>query len=1149
MNTQNRGSALWRLLLNVCVCAASVALWQSPRLCQAQELAATLTGTVTDPTGAVVSGANITIHSTDTNTDIRTVVSDSSGSYSAPHIPAGNYSIIVKQPGFRTFSAPSVVLNVAQVRTLDVHLETGEVSQTVTVQETTTPVDTSNAAQAGTITGSQVRELELSNRNFEQLVLLQPGVATTLPDQVGFGLSNNTSISVNGARPNANNWTVDGADINDSGSNATLLNVPSIDAIQEFTLERSSYDAQFGRSGGGQILVATKAGTSEFHGDAYEFVRNDDFNANNELLNAQGVGRSVERYNDYGFTVGGPLYIPKVYNKDKSKTFFFWSEEWRKESTPSETTVNTPTAAELAGTFNGAIPVAPAGCVTTNGGTSTINPSCYSKNAAAYLNNIYAKYPGANGGDALAVGTSQLNNFRQDLVRGDENITDKLHFYVRLIQDTIPQNEPLGLWSGGDYPGVANTALSVPGKNAVGNLTWTISPKMVNELEYFYSYGGINATATGLDNSPAFLSQLTGVTAYTDPYGRAPAITFADGAITGVGAGNSPYFERNIDQSVFDNFSVTQGNHTIRAGASLQMLRKTENGPVGPASFTFDNNNGNPDFANFVLGQASNYTQQSVDTIPDLHYSSVEAYVQDDWKVNSHFSLNLGLRWSYFPSPNDVNNTLNNFDPLLYNPAAAPSIINSSSGYGVFAPGTLNAGNYVNGLIFPTGTACNNAKAISSSSICSPYGSLINPNSNNNFAPRFGFAWDPIGDGKSSIRGGYGIFYDRPSNGLWEQNAFTNPPRVQTANIYNATTENLNLFDDPLAGASGAPTGPARLIASGSPTFKASSYQDFNFSIEREILKGSKLEVAYVGTLGRHLVGDINLNQPTLAARSANPTAPELAVVPYVGYGTITSRDPIFNSNYNSLQVSFNRQMANNLSLGVAYTWSKSLTDNFEERGFAPQNSYNLAGSYGPAELNTPQVFIANFIYNLPGFKGQRSFVRTTLGGWELSGIVTAESGQSLTITQSTDPFKCSTSPCPAGTYPGGIGLIASGSTAAIQPDAVAAITYPKTASQWFSTSSFATAVGHFGNSGVGSVLGPGQQIWNLALLKNTSFKERFNFQLRLEAFNAFNHTSPASYTGLGSPGIGTSVTGANFGQVLAVHDPRNVQIGAKFYF
>ncbi|MBE7157260.1 MAG: TonB-dependent receptor, partial [Rhodospirillales bacterium] len=972
------------------LCAVVLLLVGSPFLpgLRAQQLSATLTGTITDPSGAAVAGATLTIHSNATGNDLPTVTADNGGHYSVTNLPPGTYNITVKQPGFETYSAPNVVLNVAQVRTLDAKLTTGQVNQTITVQESSTPVETSTAEQAGTITGTQVRELELNNRNFQQLVLLQPGVSATLPDQIGFGLSNSTSISVNGARANANNWTVDGADINDSGSNGTLLNVPSIDAIQEFTLERSTYDAAYGRSGGGQVLVATKSGTNEYHGDAYEFVRNDFFNANNELLNAQGADRPVERYNDFGFTVGGPLMIPKVYNRNRNKTFFFWSEEWRKESTPAETTVNTPTAQELAGTFPGAIPVAPAGCVTAAGGTSTINPACYSRNATAYLNNIFSVYPGANGGNTLAVGTSQLNNFRQDLVRGDENFTDKLHFYVRLIQDTIPQNMPFGLFSSTNYPGVANTALSVPGKNAVGNLTYTITPKIVNELEYAYSFGGIDANATGTANDPAFASQLTGITAYPDPYGRTPALTFASGAITGPTSASSPYFERNIDQNVFDNLSIILGNHTLRTGYSAMFMRKTENGPVGPAAFTFNNANGDPEFANFLLGQAFNYTQQSQDTIPNLHYTSQEAYIQDDWKVSSKFTLNLGLRWSFFPTPTDVNNTLNNFVPSLYNPALAPTIVTNASGAGAFAPGAVNAGNYVNGLIFPNGTACNNAKALNSAAVCSPYGSLVNPNRYNNLGPRIGFAWDPIGDGKTAIRGGYGMFYDRPANGLWEQNAFTNPPRVQTATIFNNTTETLNLFDDPLGGAAGAPTGPGHLIASGDPQFKASYYQDFNFSIQREIFKGSRLEVAYVGTLGRHLVGDFNLNQPTLATRQANPTAPEQALVPYPGYDVILTRDPVFNSNYNSLQVTFNRQMSHNLSVGLAYTWSKFLTNNFEERGFSPQNSYDFANSYGPSQLNTPHVFTANFVYNLPGLSSNNRLIHYALGGWEVSGIV-----------------------------------------------------------------------------------------------------------------------------------------------------------------
>jgi hypothetical protein len=319
----------------------------------AQEIFATLAGSVTDSSGAIVPNATVTVHNNETNTDVRTLTTDGSGNFTVTNLAAGNYTVIVKSPGFSTYTANNVILNVAQKRPLEVQLQPGLVTENITVSETSTPVQTTSAAQAETITGTQIRELQLNNRNFEQLVTLQPGVISGLPDVVNFGISNTSTVVVNGARSSANNWTVDGADVNDSGSNTTLLNVPSVDAIQEFTLQRSTYDAQYGRSGGGQVVVATKSGTSVYHGDLYEFVRNDFFNANDFFANSVGSPRAPERYNDYGFTLGGPLFIPKVYKKSDSKTFFFWSEEWRKTTQPSTDVATVPTSQQLTGSFPG----------------------------------------------------------------------------------------------------------------------------------------------------------------------------------------------------------------------------------------------------------------------------------------------------------------------------------------------------------------------------------------------------------------------------------------------------------------------------------------------------------------------------------------------------------------------------------------------------------------------------------------------------------------------------------------------------------------------------------------------------------------------------------------------------------------------------
>src|SRR5580692_11704612 len=787
----------------------------------AQELAATLTGTVTDASGAVVANATVSVHNDDTGVDERQVPTSNTGSFNITNLPAGRYTVTVKNSGFQTYLAKGVILNTAEKHTLDVQLATVKAAETIEGTAENTPIQTTTAEQSGTVTVDQLRDLALNNRNFEQLVLLQPGVANQLGDEPGFGLSSNTSIAINGARMGANNWTVDGADINDSGSNGTLLNTPSIDAIREFTLERSNYDASFGRSGGGQVVVSTKSGTNQIHGSAYEFNRNNYYNANS-FENRQAIDTAIaggatpaaayaanqvpiERYNDWGFTIGGPLEIPKLYMPAKNKTFFFWSEEWRHSSLPGSTEIPVPTTQQLAGIFTTPINDAPAGCVTASGGTYTISPTCYSQNAAAYLNAFMVTNPPNSGTNQLVESYSSLNNFRQDIIRLDQNVGDKVRLFGRYMEDSVPENFPFGLWGTPNYPGTDAISLNAPGRNLVFNATASISPKVVNEIEFADSWGAINAALSGFANSPAFTSQLTGKTAYQDPYGRAPNVTIS--GYTGLTNGNGPYFERNVDKNLFDNLSIQQGNHTFRVGLTAMWMTKTENATSGEATFNFGSSvNGNDPFANFLLGQADSYSQPNKDTIPDLHYTNFEFYVQDDWKVTRRLTVNLGVRYSYFPSPTDSNHTLLNFDPLAYNPANAPTIVTSPGApNGQFAAGG-NAATYANGLIFPTGATCSAATAITPTATCSPYGARVNPSSNNNWGPRFGLAYDPFGNGKWSIRAGYGLFYDRTLNGIWEQNAFGDPPLVQTTSVTNNGTSTLNLFDNYQVGA--APPAP-----------------------------------------------------------------------------------------------------------------------------------------------------------------------------------------------------------------------------------------------------------------------------------------------------------------------------------------------------
>ncbi len=1185
LTRENRGAMEAHSSLFLAVCLIILSLSATAL---GQELAATLTGTVTDSSQAVVAGAAVLVHNEDKGTDIRSVTTTDTGNFNITNLPAGRYTVTVKSNGFETYMAKDVILNVAEKHTLDVQLQTGKASVTVEVTAENTPIQTTTAEESGTVTGEQVRGLALNNRNFEQLVLLQPGVSNQLGDEPGFGLSSNTVISINGAREGANNWTVDGADINDSGSNGTLLNTPSIDAIQEFTLERSNYDASFGRSGGGQIVVATRSGTNQFHGSAYEFNRNNYYNANN-FENRQAIdtaiaggatpaaayaanGTPIERYNDWGFTIGGPLEIPKLYHPVKDKTFFFWSEEWRHSSLPGSTEISVPTTAQLGGVFTAAqiqtgqtspVPVAPAGCVTTAGTganeTWTINPTCYSQNSAAYLKAFIAPNPANVGTNLLNESYTALNNFHQDIVRLDQNVGDKVRLFGRYMQDSVPENFPFGLWGTANYPGADAISLNAPGRNLVVNATVNISPRVVNEIEFADSWGAINAALSGYENSSSFTSQLTGKTAYQDPYGRAPNAEIA--GYTGLSNGNGPYFERNIDKNIFDNLSIQHGNHTIRAGVTAMWMTKTENATSGFATFTFTSGvNGNDPFANFLLGQADSYSQPSKDTIPHLDYKNFEFYVQDDWKVTRRLTLNLGIRYSYFPSPSDSNHTLVNFDPALYNANNAPTIVTSTGApSGNFASG--NAATYANGLIFPTGATCSAAQAIAPLAACSPYGGLVNPNSNNNWGPRLGLAYDPFGDGKWALRAGYGVFYDRSLNGIWEQNAFSDPPLVQTTTVTNNGTSSLNLFDNYQVGAAApAPLGPSALTTTGAgglyqpPVFKVPSYQDYNVSVQHEVMRNTVMEVGYVGTKGTHLLGDIDINQPTVATRVANPGVGINAIAPYIGYGGITSRAPVFTSNYNSLQASLNRRMSHGLELGVAYTWSKLLTTNPLDRALLAYDTYDLKQSYGLSTLNTPQILVLSYVYQLP-YKQQHGAAGWVLGGWELAGIVNFQSGQSQIITQDNDPWSlvtttnstlactisATTTTCPL--YPGGIGLPSGAGNQGIRADRVggASTSGPKTVNEYFNTAAFTDAVGHFGSAAPGVVLGPGFQRWDTSLYKTVKFGERASLQLRLETFNTFNHGSPNS--------IQTNVDSSSFGQVNGYHIPRQMQIGAKINF
>jgi hypothetical protein len=1130
------GGTLLGLLLAICMFY--------PLGARAQVLTATLSGVVTDSSGAVIPNATITVTEDGVAGVSRTVHSDATGNYSITNLAAGTYTVTITAAGFEGFKAQHVVLNVAQKRGLNAVLKVGSASTTVTVNASAVAVNTQSAAEAGTLTGKQIHELELAGRNFQELVTLQPGVVNQMGDETSAG---NTAMSVNGARTSANNWTIDGADINDTGSNTTVTNSPNVDAIQEFTLERGTYDAGYGRSGGGQVLVQTKAGTSQFHGDAYEYVRNtildanEWFNKRSQIENGLPNKNPVNHHNVYGFTIGGPVFIPRLYNTSRKRTYFFWAEEWRKTSTPGGDTMPAASKAELQGIVPGDFTNAPANCTTYDPASNTtkISPQCYSSNSKVYLTNVFDKYP-ANDGGNYTFSYSALNNYRDDIVRVDEYFTKKLHFFARYLNDTMPSDDPEGLWAGSNYPSLADTSYNSPGKNVVANLTWTISPKAVNEFEFAWSQGTIaaNIKPGQFAISPQINSELTNQWT-PDPYGKVPAISII--GVTGFNPGSSPYKERNLDRTFFDNLSLSLGKQTIRTGFQLQQMVKTENAVNGDPSFSFNS------WGDFLVGNVASFTQTLPDIVPDLHFANLEAYIQDDWNITRRLTLNLGVRWSRFPSPMGVNNTLSNFDPAYFSPLFAPQIDGgdaaTDSNAGNFIPGqsingyALIPATYTNGLIFPKGAACARAQSIAPLSSCSPYNRYVNPNYNANFAPRLGFSYDVRGNGKTVIRGGLGIFYDRLLDGIWEQNAFNNPPLAQKVTILNGSFDNIK------GGSNFINYGPNNITATGTPAFKVPNYANFNVSVQHMLLPNTVVEVAYVGNLARHLLGEVDLNQPTVAARETAPTNASVNYIrPYRGYAAIVSRVPIFTNNYNSLQISVNHQ-SHGLQLGMAYTYSKDMTTNSSDRSNVATDTYDLSLDYGPSTYNTPQIFTADYVYDLPFFRGQHGLKGRVLGGWEVSGITSFTSGSSISLIQPLGPWD-------QNGLNTGLGMGAAG--IAPRPDQIAPVHMYKRVGEWFSTSSFATAVNHFGSERSGSMLGPGYDNWDLAAVKNIKLFDGDSFQLRGEFFNAFNHESFGSPGSVGSSnfdGVDVGTQDPSFGQVISGHSPRRIQLAAKFYF
>jgi hypothetical protein len=1182
---------------------------------RAQETTGAINGTVKDASGSAIKGATVTVTDEEKKVVARTVTTSDEGTYSVPSLFVGNYTVAVEAPNFKKAVQTGVKLDVNARRTLDFALEVGNISEVVTVEADPVTVELSTATASTVISGDQVRELQINNRNFMSLVTLAPGVTNDLDDLVFTGTNNPETqvvnralISVNGGRSTQNTFTVDGADVTDRGANLTIQAYPNVDSIGEFKVLRSLYPAESGRSGGGQINVVTRSGGERFHGSAFEFVRNERLNANDFQTNrtptlAASLGRDSNgrikrrpfRYNNYGFTIGGPVYAPNFGEgsgpmaRRLSKTFFFFSEEQRRDiryPTLSTTAAGTavPTTAMKQGIFP--IPICLSATSSTActsvlpAGTPLASVARVSSVAQQYVNLIWSKIPDPTNPAALALDFPTRNEakFRQEIVRLDHTFTTRLNAFYRYEHDKIPTIDADGSIGGrSNLPFVNQMISDSPGRTHTAQMTYTLTPRVLIEGRFTYGFGSIFTHTTGL------LAKSVSPIAVNLPFTSVRDVVPVVG-ISGFASltGFSNYVDPSSKMDGSGDLTWISGNHTMKYGAMVSRNMKKENALSGTnqGSFgTFSNtissvsspacaratgvasgglNTLYQNWACFLLGNNVTFTQSALDQTIDFRQRSIQAYGQDEWHARKNLTMYYGVRYSYFGPPWDKNGQLSNFIPGLWNPAQAPQV----TGAGNRVVGT---GNFCNGLIVNAQNYTTGPSVFNCTPVASPFGKYVYEASKHDFAPRVGLAWDPFGKGTTSVRTGYGIYYDQIPYSSVELQAL-NPPYQQT------TTINLTSMDQPL------PAGqtPSIVAAAGAstlrgidPHFKTPYMQHWSLDVQHQFGARTIVTVGYFGSKGTHLIGYTELNDlppgkalQTQCATGANTlqttgvttvpcqtagtaftsTASEAIldqIRPFRGYRSIDILTPRYNSNYHSLQVYAQRRFVGSSQVNVAYTWSKNLTDNQTSSvSTAPQDPNNIRAEYSRALLDRRHVFTVNYIYELPFFRKQENFIGKVLGGWQASGITTFQSGLPFTVSYSSYD-------------PAGIGYIPSvhaGGRPSLLCDPNNAA---HTVTQWFNAACFtpqtlagATGVANVpGNEPRGAINGPPTKRFDFTMSKIIRFGETTRAELRGEAFNVFNHTN---FRGLSTSAALTNLT---FGQVVSFRDPRIIQLGLKFYW
>jgi len=1132
-------------------------------------------GSITDPQGAVIPSVRVTALDEAKLVIVRETVSGRDGSFQLRPLLPGVYTVRAEMKGFKVLERKGVVLDVNQVMNLgNLNLQMGETTESVTVKAEVPLVEVGTGQKSYVISSEQVTELSLNGRDFSSLMYTLPGVSSTTQSDFNFGFGGTNTFNVNGMRNSMNNIFLDGTVNTDQGDNGSQYTQLSLDAVGEFKVQNSVFNAEYGRNPGVLISATTKSGGKQFHGAAYEFLRNDALDANSFFNNLSGISKSTnlkKRFNQFGGNLGGPIPIG---SRGNPKLFFFTNYEGTRGSIPNPSSpfVDVPNAALLSGDFRSsfkgvAISTAPqfdtgtvfqpgtitrnnagnitggvpfgAGCVTTypapNSPNCNVVPqSAWNQNAPAFLKILSeegaSKGVPTPGNPALArvpLADTHLLRKNQEVVRIDYVINPNTSFFFRWVNDTQHEEQKLGIFGSLPYP-VYPMLREKPGNSWSWNLVKVLSPSMTNEFIFAYAHQSqIADVAPGTDPATYDRGKLgfkfNQVYPNSNLRNRFPGFNCGVGSCNFSGPIASGWGNTGSDFGWTDNFTFVRGAHTFKTGVYFNLDDKNQQpawNDTGTFDFSpsqFNPNDSNNGLANLLFGNYSTLTQSNGYFFGSFRFIGLEFYGQDTWKVSRRLTLEFGARYAYLGPTYTYGKYLENyFSPALYNPAQAVSFnttaASSVTGLGSIVPGS---GNPFNGMVQEN-----------SNGIPSGFGQ----HRKNQVSPRFGFAYDPFGDGKTSIRGGFGTFFERVRQNVNSFDALGNPPLLYTPRIPAGNIDNV---------------GPG-LVTSGfrfpvevrafAQSYKTPTTYSWSFGVQRQFGARNSLDVSYSANVGRHLqlVRNINLlplgtttgpNNPLPAVNNIND-----AVRPYKGYTAIDFTGYDGNSSYNSLQARLSRRFATNLTANVSYTFSKAIDTVDTDDNFSGCAYYlNCAREKGPSGFDRRHMLNIDYVYQLPKFGtklGNSTFSRVLLDGWEVSGVTRFWSGV---------PFSVGT-PGNAGTLNGNNGVRADYIGGSLYPD-------QQTRLQWFNPLAFAQPLnGSLGNTGRDILRKPGFNNWNFSIFKNIRMSERVKMQVRAEAFNVANRQRfafPDNGSGDGSFG-GVFSTTNNF---------RRMQFGARFQF